>query len=37
MNHFKGNKNMFWRQIKQVRNGEPAKDEMVKDVDGRQL
>ena len=31
-NYFKGNKKMFWKEVKRVRKGEQARDEMVKDV-----
>ena len=31
-NDFEGNKNMFWKEVKRVRKGEQARDEMVKDV-----
>ena len=27
-----GNKNMFWKEVKRVKKGEQARDEMVKDV-----
>ena len=32
----KVNKNMFWKEVKRVKKGEPA-DEMVKDVNGQIL
>ena len=28
---------MFWKEVKRVRNGEQARDEMVKDVNGQTL
>ena len=28
-NDFEGNKNLFWKEVQQVRKGEQAKDEMV--------
>ena len=31
-NDFEGNKKMFWKEVKRVRNGEQASDEKVKDV-----
>ena len=33
---FEGNKKMFWKEVKRVRKGEQARDEMVKDVNGQQ-
>ena len=33
-NDFEGNKKMFWREVKRVRKGEQAREEMVKDVSG---
>ena len=36
-NDFEGNKKMFWKEVKQVRRGEQARDEMVKDVNGQIL
>ena len=36
-NDFKGNKKMFWKEVKQVRKGEQAREEMVKDVNGQIL
>ena len=36
-NHFEGNINMFWKEVKRVRKGELARDEMVKDVNGQIL
>ena len=33
-NDFEGNKKMFWKEVKRVRKGEQARDEMVKDVNG---
>ena len=32
-----GNKKMFWKEVKRVRKGEQAKEEMVKDVNGQIL
>ena len=37
MNDFEGNKKMFWNEVKQVRKGERAREEMVKDVNGKIL
>ena len=34
-NHFEGNKKMFWKELKRVKKGEQAWDEMVKDVNGQ--
>ena len=34
-NDFKGNKKMFWKEVKRVRKGEQAREEMVKDVNGQ--
>ena len=34
---FEGNKNMFYKEVKRVRQGEQARDEMVKDVNGQIL
>ena len=31
-NNFEGNKKMFWKEVKRVRKGEQAREEMVKDV-----
>ena len=31
-NDFEDNKKMFWKEVKRVRNGKQARDEMVKDV-----
>ena len=31
-NDLDGNKKMFWKQVKRVRKGEQAREEMVKDV-----
>ena len=31
------NKKMFWKEVKCMRNGEQARDEMVKDVNGQIL
>ena len=36
-NDFKGNKMMFWKEVKRVRKGEQAREEMVKDVNGKIL
>ena len=36
-NDFEGNKNMFWKEIKQVKKGEQVRDEMVKDDNGQIL
>ena len=36
-NDFEGNKNMFWKEVKRVRKGEQAREEMVKDVSGQIL
>ena len=36
-NYFKGNKRMFWKEVKRVRKGEQARDEIVKDVNGQIL
>ena len=36
-NNFEGNKIMFWKEVKRVRKGELARDEMVKDVSGQIL
>ena len=36
-NDFEGNKKMFLKEVKQVRKGEQARDEMVKDVNGEIL
>ena len=36
-NDFEGNKKMFWKEVKRVRKGEQAREEMVKDVNGRIL
>ena len=33
---FEGNK-VFWKEVKRVRKGEQARDEMVKDVNGQIL
>ena len=30
-NDFEGNKKMFWKEVKRVRKGEQAREEMVKD------
>ena len=34
-NDFEGNKKMFWREVRRVRKGEQARDEMVKDANGQ--
>ena len=31
------NKNMFWKEVKRVRKGKQARDEMVKDINGQIL
>ena len=36
-NDFQGNKKMFWKEVKRVRKGEQARDEMVKHVNGQIL
>ena len=36
-NDSEGNKKMFWKEVKRVRKGEQAKEEMVKDVNGQIL
>ena len=36
-NDFESNKKMFWKEVKRVRKGEQARDEMVKDVNGQIL
>ena len=36
-NDFEGNKKMFWKEVKRVRKGEQAREEMVKDVNGQIL
>ena len=36
-NDFEGNKKMFWREVKRMRKGEQAREEMVKDVSGEIL
>ena len=33
-NDFEGNKKMFWKEVKRVREGDLARDETVKDVNG---
>ena len=35
MNDFEGNKKMFWNEVKRVRKGKQAREEMVKDVSGQ--
>ena len=34
-NDFEGNKKMFWKEVKRVRKGGQAREEMVKDVSGQ--
>ena len=36
-NDFDGNKKMFWKEVKPVKKGDQARDEMVKDVNGQML
>ena len=36
-NDFDGNKKMFWKEVKRVRKGEEAREDMVKDVSGQIL
>ena len=36
-NDFEGNKKTFWKEVKRVRKGEQASEEMVKDVNGQIL
>ena len=36
-NDFEGNKKMFWEEVKRVRKGEQAREEMVKDGSGQIL
>ena len=36
-NDYEGNKKMFWKEMKRVRKGEQAREEMVKDVNGQIL
>ena len=36
-NDFEGNKNMFWKEVKRLRKGEQAREEMVKDGNGQIL
>ena len=36
-NDFEGNKKIFWKEVKRVRKGEQAREEMVKDVSGQIL
>ena len=36
-NDFEGNKETFWKEVKRVRKGEQAREEMVKDVNGQIL
>ena len=34
-NDFEGDKTMFWKEVKRVKKGEQAREEMVKDISGR--
>ena len=36
-NDSEGNKKMFWKEVKRVRKGKQAREEMVKDVNGQIL
>ena len=36
-NDFQSKKIMFWKEVKRVRKGKQARDEMVKDVNGQIL
>ena len=36
-NDLEGNKKMFWKEVKRLRKGEQAREEMVKDVNGQIL
>ena len=36
-NNFEGNKKMYWKEVKRVKKGEQARDEMVKNVNGQVL
>ena len=36
-NDFEGHKKMFWKEVKQVRKSEQAREEMVKEVNGQIL
>ena len=36
-NVFEGNKKVFWKEVKRVRKGEQAREELVKDVNGQIL
>ena len=36
-NDFEGNKTIFWKEVKRVRKGEQAREDMVKDVSGQIL
>ena len=36
-NDLEGNRNMFWKEVKRVKKGDQARDEMVKDVNGQIL
>ena len=36
-NDFEGNKKMIWKEVKRVRKGVQARDEMGKDVNGQML
>ena len=37
MANFEGNKKMFWKEVKQMKKSEQARDESVKDVSGQIL
>ena len=36
-NNFEGNKKIFWKEVKRVKTGEQARDEVAKDVNGQIL
>ena len=36
-NDFEGNKKMFWKEVKRVRKGEQAREDMVTDINGQIL
>ena len=36
-NDFEGNEKLFWKEVKRVRKGEQARDEILKDVNGQIL
>ena len=36
-NDFEGNKKTFWKEVKRVRKGEQAREEIVRDVNGQIL